>query len=81
MSNMENGSLTPEQKSTLGTALHFLESATIYLGSVVPIADEVDKRMLEGMLELGEVCMKNLLRYFPELEPLAEEWKKRGGGQ
>ena len=75
------GSLSPEQTSVLGTVFHFLESATVYLGSVAPIADEVDKRMLEGLLELGEICMKRLPQYFPELEPLAEEWKKRGGAQ
>lgn len=28
--------------------------------------------------ELGEICTKNLLRDFPELEPLTEEWKKTG---
>lgn len=71
------GSLSPEQKSVLGTTFHFLESATIYLGSVAPIADEVDKRMLEGLLELGEMCMKRLPQYFPELQPLAKERERR----
>ena len=72
------GSLSPEQKSVLGTVFHFLESATVYLQSVLPVVHEVDARMLEGLLELGEICLKRLPQYFPELEPLAEEWKKRG---
>ena len=70
--------LSQEQKSVLATTFHFLESATIYLQSVLPVVHEVDARMLEGLLELGEICMKRLPQYFPELEPLAEEWKKRG---
>ena len=69
-------SLSPEQKSVLGTVLHFIEAATIYFRSVLPVVDEVDARMLEGLLELAETCTKNLFRHFPEL---AEEWKKRGG--
>ena len=58
---------------------HFLESATTYLKSVLPVVHEVDARMLEALLELGAICMKRLPQYFPELEPLAEEWRKRGG--
>lgn len=73
--------LSQEQKSVLATTFHFLESSTVYLGSVAPIADEVDKRMLEGLLELGEMCLKRLPLYFPELQPLADEREKRGGAR
>lgn len=72
--------LSPEQKTCLESVYTFLHSATVYLASVAPIADEVDKRMLEGLLELGAICMKRLPQYFPELEPLAEEWRRRSGG-
>lgn len=46
----ENGSfqavrieLSSEQKSTLGTALHFIESATIYFRSFLPVVCETDE--------------------------------------
>ena len=73
------GSLSPEQKSVLGTVFHFLESTTVYLRAVLPVVREEDELVLKGLLELGEICMKRLPQYFPELQPLAEEWKKRGG--
>ena len=73
------GSLSSEQKSVLGTVFHFLESATVYFRAVVPVVREADEHLLKGLLELGEICMKRLPQYFPELEPLAEEWRKRGG--
>ena len=69
--------LSPEQKSTLGTVFHFLESATVYLRAVLPVVHEVDARMLEGLLELGEVCLERLPEYFPELTPLAAERERR----
>ena len=70
---------SPEQRLVLEMAINFIHSATIYLVSVAPIADEVDKRMLEALIELGEMCLRRLPQNFPELQPLAEEWKKRRG--
>jgi hypothetical protein len=71
--------MTPDQKSVLGTAFHFLESATVYFRAVLPVVRETDEQMLKGLLKLGEICMRSLPQYFPELQPLAEEWKQRGG--
>lgn len=66
-----HGSLSPEQKSVPGTVFHLLEGVQVY-----PIACETNQRLLEGMLKLGEICMKRLPQYFAELQRLADEWKK-----
>lgn len=66
--------LNPEQKAVLRTTHHFLESATIYFRSVLPVVDEVDERLLRALVNLAESCMHNLALFFPEL---AEELKKR----
>ena len=71
--------LSQEQKSVLATTFHFIESATVYLRSVLPVVHEVDARMLEALIELGEMCLRRLPQNFPELQPLAAEWRKRGG--
>ena len=71
--------LSQEQRHVLGTVFHLIESSLIYFRSVLPVVREADEQMVRGQIELGEVCLKNLARYFPELRPLAEEWKKRGG--
>ena len=75
-----NASLTPEQKHVLGSIFHFIESADVYFRSVLPVVGEgADERLLKAMVELAESCMRNMARFFPEMQPLFEDWKKLGG--
>lgn len=76
---MNSAPLSAEQKSILGTVFHFCESSVIYFRSVLPIVRGADEHLLKATLELGETCLRRLPLYFPELQPLAEEWKKWGG--
>ena len=71
--------LSQEQQSVLATTFHFLESATVYFRAVLPVVHEPDEQMLRGLVELAEVCLRRLPEHFSELQPLAEEWKKREG--
>lgn len=70
--------LSPEQESMLGTVFHFLESSMIYFRAVLPVVREADEHLLKGLLELGEICLRRLPEYFPELQPLAEGIKSQG---
>lgn len=83
---MEATPLTAEQKAVLSTAFHYIQSITIYLKlkAVIPVVRETDAMLLElwaangsSLLELGDVCLRRLPLFFPELRPLAEEHKKR----
>ena len=71
--------LSHGQKSVLTTTHHCLESMVIYLRSILPVVDETDERLLKAMVASAESSMRSLALFFPELQPLAEEWKKRGG--
>ena len=70
--------LSQSQKSVLATTFHFLESATIYLRSVLPVVDETDERLLKALVASAESSMRSLALFFPEMQPLLEDWKKRG---
>ena len=74
-------SLSPEQKPVLGTVFNYLEGSSIYLQCALPIVSGADEQLLKELVELGLICMKRLPQSFPELQPLAEEWKKREGAQ
>lgn len=75
------GSLTPEQKSVLGSTFHFLEMSVVYFRSVIPVVGETDERLLKALVELAESCLERLPQFFPELQSLDEDRKKRGGGR
>lgn len=75
------GSLTPEQESVLVTTFRFVESATTYFRSVLPIACETDERLLKALVDLGEACMANMVRFFQELRSLADDRENRGGAR
>lgn len=81
---MEATPLTAEQKAVLSTAFHYIRSMPIYLKAVIPVVRETDAMLLElwaangsSLLELGDVCLRRLPLFLPELRPLAEEHKKR----
>lgn len=81
---MEATPLTAEEKAVLSTAFHYIQSITIYLKAVIPVVRETDAMLLElwaanrsSLPELGDVCLRRLPLFFPELRPLAEEHKKR----
>lgn len=73
---MEATPLTAEQKAVLSTAFHYIQSIAIYLKlkAVIQVVRETDAMLLElwaangsSLLELGDVCLRRLPLFFPEL--------------
>lgn len=74
------GSLSPEQKATLRSIFLLLRTARPLLALLADRAgDATDRFSLESNVRLFHYAEERLVRAFPDLVPLAEEWKARGG--
>lgn len=66
-------SLTEQEKLSIISAITFVHSAVIYLKSCLPIVREEDATQLQSLIDLGELALERLRKYFPEVQ--------NGGGQ
>lgn len=66
-------SLTEQERLSIISAITFTHSAVIYLKACLPIVREEDATQLQSLIELGELVLRRLQKYFPGVQ--------NGGGQ
>lgn len=63
-----NRSLTEQEKLSIISAITFTHSAVIYLKACLPVVREGDATQLQSLIDLGELSLKRLQKYFPEMQ-------------
>lgn len=61
-------SLTEQEKLSIISAITFTHSAVIYLKACLPVVREEDATQLQSLIDLGELALRRLQKYFHEVQ-------------
>ena len=64
----DNRSLTEQEKLSIISAITFTHSAVIYLKACLPVVREADATQLQSLIDLGELVLRRLQKYFPGVQ-------------